>query len=421
MRLTNTATLAFVAFFAGPPAQADSSAPAVLDTYANIAHAGYEDSLTRAQVLDMRISDLIANPTDTNLALARDAWRQARVPHQQTEVFRFGNPLVDDWEGLVNAWPLDEGLIDYVDGGYGDSSDENMFYAANVVANPELRIGGVGVDATAINADLLESLHEIDGVESNVSRGYHAIEFLLWGQDNNGTNHGAGNRPASDFDTANCTNGNCDRRADYLAASSNLLIADLQDAVAMWAPDGQARAQLTEDGSDTGLSMILTGMGSLSYGELAGERMQLGLLLHDPEEEHDCFSDNTHWSHFYDIVGIENVYLGQYTRIDGSVISGPSLSQLVAEADAGVDAAMRTALNHTKSQAMVMVTAAQAGKSYDQMLAEGDADGNRLVQDVIDALRAQTQDIESVVVTLDLGGINVEGSDSLDDPNAVFQ
>ena len=149
--------------------------------------------------------------------------------------------------------------------------------------------------------------------------------------------------------------------------------------------------------------------------------MQLGLLLHDPEEEHDCFSDNTHWSHFYDIVGIENVYLGQYTRIDGSVISGPSLSQLVAEADAGVDAAMRTALNHTKSQAMVMVTAAQAGKSYDQMLAEGDADGNRLVQDVIDALRAQTQDIESVVVTLDLGGINVEGSDSLDDPNAVFQ
>ncbi len=54
----------------------------------------------------------------------------------------------------------------------------------------------------------------------------------------------------------------------------------------------------------------MTGLGSLSYGELAGERIKLGLMIHDPEEEHDCFSDNTHASHFFDALGIRNVYLG---------------------------------------------------------------------------------------------------------------
>ena len=60
-----------------------------------------------------------------------------------------------------------------------------------------------------------------------------------------------------------------------------------------------------------GLSTILIGMGSLSYGELAGERMKLGVMLHDPEEENDCFSDNTHASHYNDARGIRNVYPGR--------------------------------------------------------------------------------------------------------------
>ena len=59
--------------------------------------------------------------------------------------------------------------------------------------------------------------------------------------------------------------------------------------------------------------------------------MKLGLLLHDPEEEHDCFSDNTHNSHYYDIVGMLNVYNGRYVRIDGRQIQGPSLAALVGE------------------------------------------------------------------------------------------
>ncbi len=392
----------------------------VLDTYADIAHATYEDSLIRAKTLKKAVENFIANPTDAYLSLAQEAWINARVPYQQSEAYRFGNPMVDDWEGLVNAWPLDEGLIDYVDMSYGDGSDANSFYKANVIANANLKIGGMDVDASMIDAALLESLHEIDGVEANVSRGYHAIEFLFWGQDLNGTGAGAGLRPASDFDTENCTNGNCDRRAAYLHAATELLIADLEDAVAMWADDGDARAYVMNLKNNDGIAVMLNGLGSLSYGELAGERMQLGLLLHDPEEEHDCFSDNTHWSHFYDIVGIQNVYMGKYTRVDGSVVSGPSLSDLVNNIDANTDIAMQAALQDSLAHAMVMVTVAESGKSYDQMLAEGDENGNRVIQNVIDALKSQTQQIEMVASTLGLGSLEIEGSDSLDNPNAVF-
>ena len=402
-----------------PGAQA-TEVSGVLKNYADIAHATYEDSLIRAKMLNHAIENLIADPTGMNLSLAQKAWINARVPYQQSEAYRFGNPMVDDWEGLVNAWPLDEGLIDYVNMSYGDSSDANSFYIANVIKNTNLKIGGVDVDASMIDAALLDSLHEIDGVESNVSRGYHAIEFLLWGQDLNGTNAGAGLRPASDFDTANCTNGNCDRRGAYLKAASELLISDLENAVAMWAYDGDARAYLMSFNGNDGLAIILNGLGSLSYGELAGERMQLGLLLHDPEEEHDCFSDNTHWSHFYNIVGMQNVYLGSYTRINGSVVSGASLSELVKNIDSGADLAMQTALRDSLNRAMAMVIVAESGKSYDQMLAEGDQHGNRIIQDVIDALKSQTQQIEMVASTLGLGTLELEGSDSLDNPDAVF-
>ena len=281
---------------------------AVIETYAAIAEAGYEDSLLSAQALGDAIDALVAAPSPATLSAAKTAWLQARVPYQQTEVYRFGNAIVDDWEGKVNAWPLDEGLIDYVDGEAGPT-DENPFAGLNVVANASFTLSGETIDASAITPALLsDTLHEVDEVEANVATGYHAIEFLLWGQDLNGTEAGAGARPYTDFDTANCTNGNCDRRAEYLTAASALLVTDLEDIVAAWATGGAARADLAAKSDAEGLATIHTGLGSLSYGELAGERMKLGLILHDPEEEHDCFADNTHNSHFYDALGMQNVY-----------------------------------------------------------------------------------------------------------------
>ena len=403
------------------PAFAAPSEREVLSHYAAMAHAKYEDSLVAAHGLQEAVDRLIAAPTEAALAAARAAWTAARVPYQQSEVYRFGNAIVDDWEGKVNAWPLDEGLIDYVAASYGAESEENPAYRANIVASPSVAFAGETIDARVIDKALLEALHELGGVEANVTTGYHAVEFLLWGQDLNGTGPGAGQRPASDFDPANCSWGNCDRRAAYLKAATDLLVDDLAWMTAQWAPGGGAREGLLEGAAEKGLAAIVTGMGSLSYGELAGERMKLGLLLHDPEEEHDCFSDNTHYSHYYDALGIRNVYLGEYRRIDGTVVKGPSLSDLVAAAAPDVDSALRGQLDATIAAMEAIVKSAEGGEAYDQMIAEGNGAGNARVQAAIDALTAQTGGIERAVAALQLAKVAFEGSDSLDDPEAVFE
>jgi putative iron-regulated protein len=404
------------------PAAADTDPKAVIATYADIALAGYEDALTTAKALDAAADALIAKPSADTLAAAREAWKAARIPYQQTEVYRFGNAIVDDWEGRVNAWPLDEGLIDYVDPAYGTESDENTLYTANVIAKPSIEINGQKVDASKITPEFLSgTLQEAGGIEANVATGYHAIEFLLWGQDLNGTGPGSGNRPYTDFDKANCTGGNCERRAEYLAAATDLLVADLEEMVGNWGADGAARKGLVEGDPNAGVSAILTGMGSLSYGELAGERMKLGLLLHDPEEEHDCFSDNTYISHLYDAVGIRNVYHGSYTRVDGSKVEGPSVSDLVKETDAAIDAELSGKLDATVTAMEAIQARAVGGEAYDQQIGEGNAEGNATVQAAIDGLVDQTKSIERAVSALKLDAIAFEGSDSLDSPDKVFQ
>jgi putative iron-regulated protein len=416
------ATVALTAAVFVLPAKAETDPKAVVTTYADIAHANYEDALITARALDAAVDALIAKPSAETLEAARAAWKAARIPYQQTEAFRFGNAIVDDWEGRVNAWPLDEGLIDYVDKSYGTESDDNALYTANVIANPTIEINGETVDASAITPQFLsETLQEAGDIEANVATGYHAIEFLLWGQDLNGTGPGAGARPYTDYDQANCTGGHCDRRAAYLAAASDLLVTDLEEMVANWAADGEARKALTDGEAAQGIATILTGMGSLSYGELAGERMKLGLLLHDPEEEHDCFSDNTYMSHLEDAVGIRNVYLGSYTRVDGSKVEGPSVSDLVRQADAAVDTELKGKLDATVQKMEAIKARAEAGEAYDQQIGEGNEAGNATVQAAIDALVDQTRSIERAVAALKLEAIAFEGSDSLDAPDKVFQ
>ncbi|WP_245744726.1 imelysin family protein [Aliiroseovarius sediminilitoris] len=390
----------------------------ILNNYADIARAGYEDSLALAQKLNTAVDALLAAPTDTSLAAAKAAWLAARVPYQQTEAFRFGNPSVDEWEGKVNAWPLDEGLIDYVSTDLG-ANDENPFSTANIIANPELTVAGASIDASEITPELLENLHEIEGIEANVATGYHAIEFLLWGQDLSGTDHGAGQRPVTDFDTENCTGGNCDRRAAYLKAATDLLVLDLRDAVANWSEGGQGRSDAIAD-ANRGIVMAFTGLGSLSYGELAGERMKLGLLLNDPEEEQDCFSDNTHNSHYFDGLGIRNVYTGRYVRVNGSVIEGPSLYDLVKEKDETLANNLLGDMDRTMIALGDIRTVADAGTSYDQMLGAGHP-GGALVQNAIDHLVAQTRNIERAVALVGADSVSIEGSESLDNPSAVFE
>ena len=408
-------TLAFTVIFSYQ-LKADNE---ILVNYSNIAEAKYKDALTLAKKMHSSIEKFMNDTNESNFIDVKDSWLKARTIYQQTEVFRFGNPLVDDWEGKVNAWPLDEGLIDYVDNtNYYPS--ENDFSNFNVIANKKLKVEGELIDASVINPKLLSNkLHEIGGNEANVATGYHAIEFLLWGQDLNGNESGSGNRPYTDFDLEACTNDNCDRRREYLVAASQLLIEDLQYIQSVWSPEGKARLDLLND-QKNGLKRILIGMGSLSYGELAGERMKLGLMLHDPEEEHDCFSDNTHNSHYYNVVGINNVFLGKYKSLDGKVVTGPSISSLLSEVDYGLNKKTKKSIKNTLKSMKKIVKSANKGITYDMLIAEGNEKGNKLIQNAVDSLIKQSKNIELAAAALNINDLQIEGSDSLDNPDAVF-
>ncbi|WP_374445894.1 imelysin family protein [Stella sp.] len=416
------AAIAIAAALAAAPAAAADKRQ-IAATYGDIALAMYQDAHAGAVALQKAVAALVKAPGEATMKAARAAWLAGRVPYQQTEVYRFGNAIVDEWEGKVNGWPLDEGLIDYVHSSYGEDSDENPLYTANVIANPKIRFGGRTIDAARITKRLISTrLHELGGIEANVATGWHAIEFLLWGQDLNGTGPGAGNRSWTDYARGSaCTNGHCDRRAQYLAVATGLLVDDLAWMAKQWAKGGKARRALARGGPDGAISTILTGIGSLSYGELAGERMKLGLMLHDPEEEHDCFSDNTHNSHYYDVAGMRAVWFGEYRRTGGAVVKGPSPADLVQATDPGLAAEMTAKLDATEAAMRALKERAETREAYDQMIGPDNPEGNAVVQAAIDRLTDQTRTLERVVAALKLKPIKFEGSKSLDDPAKVFE
>ncbi|WP_457789419.1 imelysin family protein [Pseudomonas sp. PL-6] len=411
---------------AAPAASSESSAPAaaakvdeaaakaVVKHYADLALAVFRDAASTGKALQSAIDALLANPSEATLNASKQAWLAARVPYMQTEVFRFGNAVVDDWEGQLNAWPLDEGLIDYVAADYQHALG-NPGAQANIVANSELQIGEDKIDASEINAELLASLNELGGSEANVATGYHAIEFLLWGQDLNGTNPGAGERPYTDYLVGEgATGGNGERRRAYLKAATELLVSDLDSMVEQWKDgvEGNYRSELLADSAENGLRKMLFGMGSLSLGELAGERMKVALEAGSTEDEHDCFSDNTHNSHFYNGKGIRNVYLGEYKKVDGSTLSGPSLAELVAKVDAQADATLKADLEASEAKLQALVDSAEKNNQhFDQLIAEGNTEGQQLVRDAIAALVKQTGAIEQAAAKLGIGDLNPDTAD----------
>lgn len=398
---------------AAPGAVDEAAGKAVVKHYTDIVYAVYSDSLSTAKTLQSAVDAFLAKPNDDTLKAAKAAWAAARVPYLQSEAFRFGNTIIDDWEGQVNAWPLDEGLIDYVDQSY-EHALGNPAASANIIANTEIQVGEEKVDVKDITPEKLASLNELGGSEANVATGYHAIEFLLWGQDLNGTGPGAGNRPASDYlEGQGATGGHNDRRRAYLKAVTDLLVKDLEEMVGNWAPNvaDNYRATLEAEPVADGLRKMLFGMGSLSLGELAGERMKVSLEANSPEDEQDCFSDNTHYSHFYDAKGIRNVYLGEYTRVDGSKMTGPSLSSLVAKADPATDATLKADLENTEAKIQVIVDHALKGEHYDQLIAADNAAGNQIVRDAIASLVKQTGAIEQAAGKLGIANLNPDTAD----------
>ncbi|WP_413284550.1 imelysin family protein [Vibrio sp. MA40-2] len=386
----------------------------VVEHYTDLAHAVFSDALTTAEQLDSSISAFLKSPSEETFQQVKNAWYESRVPYQQTEVFRFGNAIVDDWEGQLNAWPLDEGLIDYVASDYQYELG-NQGATANIVANTSVQVGAEKIDTAKITPELIANLNEIGGSEANVASGYHAIEFLLWGQDLNGTGAGAGARPYTDYVIGEaCTNGNCERRAEYLKATAELLKTDLAWMVDQWEPNqtNNYRAELLSNSSKDGLRKMLFGMGSLSLGELAGERMKVALEAHSTEDEHDCFSDNTHNSHYYNEQGIYNVYTGTYVQQNGELLAGPSIHDLVKQVDVQSAKQIQSDFDKARAQVGELVNSAEVdGVYFDQLIAANNSKGNELVNDSIKALVVQTEAIEKAASLVGIDSLSPDTAD----------
>ncbi|WP_394560809.1 imelysin family protein [Aquipseudomonas alcaligenes] len=392
----------------------EAAAKAVVNHYAELAFTVFSDAASTGKQLQSAIDAFLAKPSEETLKAAKEAWLAARVPYMQTEVFRFGNAVVDDWEGQLNAWPLDEGLIDYVAKDYQHALG-NPGASANIIANTTIQVGEDKIDVTEITSEKLAELNELGGSEANVATGYHAIEFLLWGQDLNGTGPGAGQRPYTDYLVGDGATGeHNERRRAFLKAATDLLVSDLDEMVGQWKAGvaDNYRAKLEAEPAESGLRKMLFGMGSLSLGELAGERMKVALEANSTEDEHDCFSDNTHNSHFYNGKGIRNVYLGEYKKVDGTTLTGPSLSSLVAKADAAADTTLKADLEDTEAKLQVLVDSAEKDNvHFDQLIAADNTEGQQKVRDAIAALVKQTGAIEKASSVLGISDLNPDTAD----------
>ncbi len=390
---------------------------AVLDGYRAVAHASYGDALSATENLQGAVAALVAQPGVESLEAARAAWRAARVPYAQTEALRFGNWFVDEWELGVNAWPVDEGFLDYVDESYA-ASPTNALARANLIASTELTIGGAPLRTDPLRPSVLIAAQGRSDVESNVATGFHAIEFMLWGQDRHGYGAGAGERPWSDFatDAAQCTDGeraaplrHCQRRAAFLIHAVELLRLSLVEMTPVWgAQSGSYGDRLVKGDLDEGLRRVLFGLATMAGAELAGERMQVALLARAPEEEQDCFSDDTHNSLYYNALGIENFYYGRYRDVQAVV----SLADLARSRDGVLAAEIERALVRTRTALRAIQQAGEQGERFDQLIAPENAQGAQLINSAIAALQAEASLLETLGQRLGLGALDPHHPDA---------
>jgi putative iron-regulated protein len=367
----------------------------VLETYANIVLATYEDTLARARDLDTAIDALLANPSEQTLNAARERWRAARIPYGYSEAFRFyGGPIDGENgpEGQLNGWPLDENHIDAV------AVDKyNAAPGLNIIGDPK--------SFPAITTELIAEQNEAGG-EKNIASGYHAIEFLLWGQDWNNPPESAGQRPYTDFvpqgDPATDVNA---RRGQYLKAASTLIVSDLESVAAQWRDSKQPNYRTSFLTGDvyTSVKRMFTGIAALAEVEMAGERMNVPLLSSDQEEEQSCFSDLTADELRANAAGIENVYFGRYQRLDGSTVSGPSLADLIKAKDARVAEEIEARLTRTR-EALGAVK-----NPFDREILAENAEGRARMQAAIDSLRAQTLSFSRGARAIDVFLSDLEG------------
>jgi putative iron-regulated protein len=160
----------------------------------------------------------LAHPTQQLLLELRDRWNTAHQAYLACQLYqmlafsRSGQKQLELTKQRVNAWPIQGGYIDYL---------------------PGYQFTGIINDSTlAITLDNLLSQHQFSDL-SDVSVGFHALEFLLWGE--------GFDRPASDFQASDSQlseqgielDAN-NRRRTYFELLTSHIIAELDGLSQRW-------------------------------------------------------------------------------------------------------------------------------------------------------------------------------------------
>ncbi len=297
-----------------PPAPAGTADidRACLSAHASRAERAYAASLASALALRADVRAFCAAPTDAGLAKARASWIAARVDYGRTEALRFGGGPIDARRGgretWLNAWPVDEAYIEPAD----------RSQARGIIGDP--------ATYPSLGRAILRLLNQRGG-ETNVCTGWHAIEFMLWGEDR--SDDGPGNRPVADF--LDDSGPRATRRREYLLEVTELLCEDLDTVARAWrAGGGEFRERFL--GDPGAMRAVLTGPALLAGFEMSGERMAVALETRDQEEEHSCFSDTTHLDFRANIEGIRDVLSGSDGAIAAIRAHDPAAAARVDEA-----------------------------------------------------------------------------------------
>jgi putative iron-regulated protein len=362
----------------GDDAADDSQKQAVIRQYVSMVRGSYDDSIDGAKKLRSAIDGLIEKPSADSLAAAREAWIAARPAYLQTEAYRFYEGPIDDpmtgLEGQINGWPMDENFVDYA-----RDPETNKVERKGIINDR---------GAFPVITEAVLIAQNANGGETNIATGYHAIEFLLWGQDFSAT--GPGDRPYTDYVGGSASpDPDSDRRRQYLITVTDLLISDLQATRDAWDDGRPYLTKFLANAGNQSLKDIITGISYLTSDELAAERIRPAYDTEDQEQEHSCFSDNTHNDMKYDLIGIENVYFGRYAEADGI-----GIEDLVKAADPALDARIKKGLTDaTAALAAIPVP-------FDQAI--HDTASRRKVRAAIDALDALNDSLAKLYSALNL-------------------
>ncbi len=247
----------------------------------------------RAEELSSAVNALVQNPNSQTLKVAQSAWVAARSPWEQSEGFTFGPASSLGYDGALDTWPVNETDLKAVLKGKDKITTE---YVANL---------------------------------KDTEKGFHVIEYLLFGENNSKT--------AAEFNQ---------RELDYLQGMTTNFSQVANELVASWTEgvEGQpAYKEVIATAGESGNSIypsLQAGAGEMVQGmldsldEVANEKLAQPFEEKNPGLLESRFSNNTLTDIKTNVKGAQNIYLGSFP--DGNT-SGMGLSAYVAKVNPSLD------------------------------------------------------------------------------------